>query len=276
MKRNLMIGSLAIGMSSILSLSALAMPNHTENYITREKAESIALQHAGLKETEVRFVRGNLDYDDGKAEYEIEFWKDSKEYDYEIDAVTGTILSYDYDIESYVIPVSHAKTSVQNVSTDKAASYITDAQAKTFALQHAGLKESDVQFVNSLLDYDDGRAQYEVEFWKDNKEYDYEIDAVSGAVLGYDYDIESYAIPSTQSAPSTTANGYIADSQAKSIALQHAGLKESAVSALRCKFDYDDGRAEYEVDFRQGGLEYEYTIDASTGTILEYDMDYDD
>ena len=281
MKRKIMMSAFAAGMTSLMSFSVLAMPNGTENYITREQAEAIALQHAGLKELEVKFVKGSLSYDDGKAEYEIEFWKDHKEYDYEIDAVTGNILSYDYDIESYVIPGSQNGSGKQSTSSKDTGSYITDAQAKATALQHAGFQESDVQFVNGYLSKDDGRAEYEIEFWKDNREYDYEIDAVTGEILGYDYDIESYAIPDTQTVSGNESNasketGYLTESQAKAIALQHAKLDESSVQAVRCGFDYDDGRAEYEIEFRQGRMEYEYTIDAVTGKILEYDMDYDD
>ena len=281
MKRKIMMSAFAAGMTSLMSFSVLAMPNGTENYITREQAEAIALQHAGLKELEVKFVKGSLSYDDGKAEYEIEFWKDHKEYDYEIDAVTGNILSYDYDIESYVIPGLQNGSGKQSTSSKDTGSYITDAQAKATALQHAGFQESDVQFVNGYLSKDDGRAEYEIEFWKDNREYDYEIDAVTGEILGYDYDIESYAIPDTQTVSGNESNasketGYLTESQAKAIALQHAKLDESSVQAVRCGFDYDDGRAEYEIEFRQGRMEYEYTIDAVTGKILEYDMDYDD
>ena len=281
MKRKIMMSAFAAGMTSLMSFSVLAMPNGTENYITREQAEAIALQHAGLKELEVKFVKGSLSYDDGKAEYEIEFWKDHKEYDYEIDAVTGNILSYDYDIESYVIPGSQNGSGKQSTSSKDTGSYITDAQAKATALQHAGFQESDVQFVNGYLSKDDGRAEYEIEFWKDNREYDYEIDAITGEILGYDYDIESYAILDTQTVSGNESNasketGYLTESQAKAIALQHAKLDESSVQAVRCGFDYDDGRAEYEIEFRQGRMEYEYTIDAVTGKILEYDMDYDD
>ena len=281
MKRKIMMSAFAAGMTSLMSFSVLAMPNGTENYITREQAEAIALQHAGLKELEVKFVKGSLSYDDGKAEYEIEFWKDHKEYDYEIDAVTGNILSYDYDIESYVIPGLQNGSGKQSTSSKDTGSCITDAQAKATALQHAGFQESDVQFVNGYLSKDDGRAEYEIEFWKDNREYDYEIDAVTGEILGYDYDIESYAIPDTQTVSGNESNasketGYLTESQAKAIALQHAKLDESSVQAVRCGFDYDDGRAEYEIEFRQGRMEYEYTIDALTGNVLEYDMDYDD
>ena len=104
MKKNLMICSFAIGISSF-SLNAFAMPNNTDSYITKAEAKAIALQHADLEEAEVRFVKGTLAYDDGRALYEIEFLKDRKEYDYEIDATDGTILSYDHDIEARMFPV---------------------------------------------------------------------------------------------------------------------------------------------------------------------------
>lgn len=192
MKKNLMISSFAIGISSLFfSLKAFAMPNNTDSYITKAEAKAIALQHADLEEAEVRFVKGTLDYDDGRALYEIEFLKDRKEYDYEIDATDGTILSYDHDIESRIVSGSPKKSTAKRTRSDKNTSYITENEAQTIALEHAGLTESEVR-------------------------------------------------------------------------------------ALRCEFDYDDGRAEYEVDFRQGGLEYGYMIDASTGKILEYDQEYDD
>ena len=64
--------------------------------------------------------------------------------------------------------------------------------------------------------------------------------------------------------------------RAKSIALTHAGVSEDQVSGLQVQQDQDDGRLEYEVEFRSGGMEYEYTIDGGTGQILEYDREQDD
>ena len=74
------------------------------SYIGEAKAKSIALSHAGLSEDQVTFVRVKLDRDDGRWEYEVEFYKGGTEYDYEINATTGAILSYDYDAESYTPP----------------------------------------------------------------------------------------------------------------------------------------------------------------------------
>ena len=279
MKRKMLIMTLVAGFMTTASLSVFATSNVQSKYITKSKAKAIALQHAGLKESEVKFVNGYISYDDGKAEYEIEFWKDNKEYDYEIDAITGDILSYDYDIESYSIPSKKEQINSnpyipqekKDLINSKLNNYITKSKAKTIALEHAGLKESEVKFVNGYINYDDGRAEYKIEFWKDNKEYDYEIDAITGEILSYDYDIESYVIPSAQEATSK----YITESKAKAIALQHAGLKESEIRIKKVKFDYDDGRAEYEIEFRKGQTEYEYTIDAVKGTVLEFDIDND-
>ena len=64
-------------------------------YIGTEKAKSIALSDAGV--SGVRFEKAKLDHDDGRAVYEIEFEKGNKEYEYEIDALTGKILERDID-----------------------------------------------------------------------------------------------------------------------------------------------------------------------------------
>ncbi|MBQ4128995.1 MAG: PepSY domain-containing protein [Ruminococcus sp.] len=80
----------------------------------------------------------------------------------------------------------------------------------------------------------------------------------------------------TQAQTQAKKDENIGEKKAKSIALKHAGLKESEVSGLYVELDYDDGVLRYEVDFRQGQIEYDYDIDAKTGDILSYDKDYDD
>ena len=61
-----------------------------------EKAKSIALAKVpGAAAANVR--KAHLDYDDGRAQYEVEIIYNTMEYDFEIDASTGAILSWDSD-----------------------------------------------------------------------------------------------------------------------------------------------------------------------------------
>ena len=67
------------------------------NYIGEDAAKSAALEHAGLAENQIAGPRVKLERDDGRAEYEVEFYHGNAEYDYEIDALTGEILSAKID-----------------------------------------------------------------------------------------------------------------------------------------------------------------------------------
>ena len=122
------------------------------------------------------------------------------------------------------------------------------------------------------MDYDDGRAEYEVEFWAGNTEYDYEIDATNGTILSYDHDAEYYA-PSQNTANS---GSLISSEEAKSIALAHAGVSVADVREFECELDKDDGYSLYEIEFKSGGYEYSYEIDATNGTIIKQEKDRDD
>ena len=128
-------------------------------------------------------------------------------------------------------------------------------------------------FLGCKLDYDDGRAEYDVEFFKGNTEYDYEIDAESGTILSYDYDVESYTPPSSKNSSSTS---YIGEQKAKSIALSHAGISSKDATQMQCKLDRDDGQMVYEVEFEVGRTEYEYEIDTISGTIYQSEKEFDD
>ena len=235
----------------------------TQSYIGEAKAKEIALSDAGLTASGVSFIRVQMDWDNGRPEYEVEFYSGNKEYDYDIDAYTGQIRSRDFDVENFVIPSTGTNTSTSTTDIGAEA-------AKSAALKHAGVSASAATFVKVQQDWENGQRVYEVEFYSNGKEYDYEIAASNGQVLSFDYDAEYYT-PST-----TTSSGQtITAEKAKSIALQHAGLSASQVTFIKAQLDWDDGRQEYEVEFRQGRVEYDYTIDATTGTILEADRDWD-
>ena len=67
---------------------------------------------------------------------------------------------------------------------------IGEDKAKKIALDHAGLKEADVNHLFVELDFDDGVLRYEVDFHQGQYEYDYDIDAKTGKILSYDKDID--------------------------------------------------------------------------------------
>lgn len=148
-------------------------------------------------------------------------------------------------------------------------------EAKAAALKDAGLSESDVTFKKTELDNSHGTQVYDIEFYTSDTKYDYEMDVSNGTVL--EKNIEQFQIQTnpTDSAINSSGNDYIGVDRAKEIALNHAQMNESDVQFAKAKLENDDGGVEYEIEFYSGKTEYEYTIDAVSGNIIEYDVDYD-
>lgn len=147
---------------------------------------------------------------------------------------------------------------------------ITLEAAKTTALNHAKLTADQVTFVKQKLDRDDGRQVYEIEFYtSDYKEYDYEIDAVSGLILEVDYDAESFT------PPDAAVTGTISQDKAQEIALAKVP-GATAKHMTKLTLDRDDGRLIYEIEIKYNGMEYKFEINAADGTILEMEMEADD
>lgn len=143
--------------------------------------------------------------------------------------------------------------------------------AKEIALADAGLTAADVTFTKERYEREDFVYVYEIDFYTSTQEYDYEINADTGEI--YSRSVESFQTGAQVNTGSgTNANhSYIGVDAAKSAALSHAGVSAESATFSKAKLDNDDGRMEYEIEFYAGGMEYEYTIDAFNGTILEYD-----
>ena len=142
-----------------------------------EEAKKVAFAHAGVVETSVSSIRVKLDSDDDEAIYEIEFISGDTGYEYEIDAVTGNILEYKQKQKG--VSGSHQYPAGGN------GGLIGEAKARSIALQHAGLSESDVRFVKLVRYGKRGQALYKVIFLRSSVKYKYEIDAVSGEVVAF-------------------------------------------------------------------------------------------
>lgn len=168
--------------------------NNASGDIGIEKAKEIAMSHAGVSAGSVSFVKAKIGTEDGVKVYDIEFYSGNAEYDYEINSATGAIVSFDQDIENYEIPTqpaapTQAATQPQTAApTQAAASVISVDKAKQVALSHAGV--SGASFKKVKLDTDDGIRVYEIEFKVGNVEYDYDIDASSGAIISSSSEID--------------------------------------------------------------------------------------
>ena len=175
-----------------------------------------------------------------------------------------------------------------SLNTFAANNYIGVEKAKSIALKDAGV--SGATFVKAKLETEDGVKVYDVEFYKANVEYDYEIDAITGKILEKDLDIENFSIPkkkattnkqttkaTTKSKVKTSTKKAAKDigvEKAKSIALKDAGV--SNVKFTKAKVDYENGVKVYDIEFRKGNKEYDYEIDAKTGKIREKSSEVDD
>ena len=188
--------------ATVAPATTAAQSNNTVGDIGIEKAKEIAMSHAGVSAGSVSFVKAKLDTEDGVKVYDIEFYSGNVEYDYEINAATGAIVSFDQDIENYAVPTQPAApTQPQSSATTQAAtqpqpaaptqaatSVISVDKAKQIALLHAGV--SGASFTKVKLDTDDGVRVYEIEFKVGNVEYDYDIDASSGAIISSSSEID--------------------------------------------------------------------------------------
>lgn len=144
--------------------------------LTSDQAIAIAKKKANGTVTKVE-----LDSDDGRQHYDIEFKDGTYEYDFEIDAVTGKILEFEKDRDDDDKKVNKQATTSKVAGTKQAM--LTKEQAIAIAMKQAKGTVTDFE-----LDDDDDRQVYEIEIEDGTYEYDFEIDAFTGEVLKFEKD----------------------------------------------------------------------------------------
>ena len=138
-----------------------------------------ALKDAGVNEADASRIRVTMDRDDGMLVYEVRFDAAEAEYDYEIDAQSGRIISTDVERWDDDDRDDRNRTANANVAVSR------NEAVKTALGKVSGATEKDVRIE---LDYDDGRYRYEGDIIYNGIEYDFEIDADSGRILEWEED----------------------------------------------------------------------------------------
>lgn len=261
----LVAGSLVLGTTGALAADSMAQnrANTATNYsakkvvniqtkISLEKAKQIALKDAKSRNV----TSAHLDKENGIWVFEVEVVDGNIEKDYTIDANSGKILDIEIEIDrNLYVPKKSNPAKEAKVSMDK---------AKEIALKAA--KAGKVTKVE--LDRDYGILVYEVEVRDGNTEYEYKIDATTGAIVKTD--IEVKRVQNTQTQPSQNAK--ISMEKAKEIALKAA--KSGKVTKV--ELDRENGMLVYEIEVRDGRVEKDYKINALTGEIVKSEVDMDD
>lgn len=237
-------------------------------YIGVDAAKAAAFAHAGVSEADVTALEVDFDYEKGQMVYELDFHVNGVEYEYDVNASTGAIVKFEQDGKAagQTSPSGQGQGSSSSAgqSGTQGSATLTAQQAQEKAFAHAGVDAASATVTKCELDWDDGRQIYEIEFWAGRVEYDYEVDAASGNVLKQEQETHALGL-----------NEVITPEAARDAALAAAGCSLNDVRDLDVSDELDEHVPCYEVEFKCGGIEYEYRISAADGSVLDVKQERD-
>ena len=242
--------------------------------ISMEQAQTAALDAANIEAADADISSATLSEVAGVTCYKVEFTAGDYTYAYSINAESGEVLEASYrDKNAAPADSTQTDTTASGVtttpaqtapSTNTSTGAVDEAKAQEIALAHAGVNAADATITKSKLDYDDGRQVYEIEWYANGAKYDYEIDAATGEIVNSGYEAKTVV--------GTGNSATVSEATAKQTALSRvSGATEKDI--YEWKLDYDDGRPEYEGKIIYGGTEYEFTIDAASGNVTEWEAE---
>ena len=283
MKRKLILTgaalSLAVAMTGCGGKPVInQQPSSQEQLISMEAAQEVALKAANIAAEDAAISATTLNEAAGTSCYKVEFTSGDDAYAYTVNAETGAVMEMSSreknavdtqaQTEATVPTADSATTQSSAVATAQTVTGTVDEEmAQKIALEHAGVKATDATITKSKLDYEGRRQVYEIEWYADGKKYDYEIAVDTGEILSSAYDEKTSGL-----SVSNSSNVTVSEADAKQTALGRvSGATQKDI--YEWKFDYDDGRPEYEGKIIYGGTEYDFTIDASSGAVIEWEAE---
>ena len=184
----------ALAKLSVEELKDLAEAGAPAMPIGMDAARTAAEEYAGTTAVDSVTAEVDPELDESPAHYEVELHTAWGEFEYLVDAYTGKVISGQKDLLTTAstpsTPNVTTQPSDQKPDPSGTAQDIGYAKAKSIALNHAGVSENEAYDMDIELDDEDGILVYEVEFKSGNMEYDYEINAATGAILKHESELD--------------------------------------------------------------------------------------
>lgn len=287
--------AVGIGLAYVIGANTRPAGEDEGTVIGSENAKHFALADAGADPASAQAVHVTYERFEGDFVYSVEFIAGGTEYVYKINASDGSV-------------VKKESRTAQPDSTSPLSAAVTLEQAQEIALADAGVSREEAIFSRAEAGTDSGLSVFSFKFYAANVEYEYEINAGTGAVyskkivtyMGRDPGAASPAPaqtnppanrpdptaeptqspaaaqtdPAQSEAPSaplpTDRPGgmYIGRDAAKSAALDHAKVSAGEARFTQVRMDNKDGTMMYVLEFFTATHEYKYQINAQTGAVL--------
>ena len=245
--------------ASIPQQSSQEQTKEQTQMIPMEEAQEAALKAADIVAADADISATTLSEVAGVACYKVEFTSGEYAYAYTINAETGAVMEMSSQEQNA------QASGTQTETADPAAPAPAQNATGTGTVDEAAAqKAADATITKSKLDYEDGRQVYDIEWYAGGAKYDYEIATDTGEIISSAYEEKTMGADSK--------NVTVSEADAKKTALDRvSGATDKDL--YEWKLDYDDGRPEYEGKIIYGGTEYEFTIDAATGSVMEWDAE---
>ena len=249
------------------------------NFLSEDEIRAIVFNHAGVNANDVREFEIELDDEHGIWVYEVEFKAGNIEYDYVVNAVTGEIIKSETEVDDDPTAAPGTPRPTAQPTQQPGSEFLSEDEIRAIVFNHAGVNANDVREFEIELDDEDGIWVYEVDFKAGNIEYDYVVNAVTGAIIRVETEIDDdpTAAPGTPrpTAQPTQQPGseLLSEDEIRAIVFSHAGVNANDVREFEIELDDEDGIWVYEVEFESGRNEYSYEVNALTGEIIDYEID---
>ena len=248
-------------------------------FLSEDEIKAIVFNHAGVNANDVREFEIELDDEHGIWVYEVEFKAGNIEYDYVVNAVTGEIIKSETEVDDDPTAAPGTPRPTAQPTQQPGSEFLSEDEIRAIVFNHAGVNANDVREFEIELDDEDGIWVYEVDFKAGNIEYDYVVNAVTGAIIRVETEIDDdpTAAPGTPrpTAQPTQQPGseLLSEDEIRAIVFSHAGVNANDVREFEIELDDEDGIWVYEVEFESGRHEYSYEVNALTGEIIDYEID---
>lgn len=231
---------------SVLSASVCVCAADMDQAVDEVTAQEIALEDSGIQEADAQRLRTKYEREDGEDVIEVEFSCDGIGYEYMIRTWDGMILEWSID--------------GRDVGSASAELYLAEKGADTQSGSGDGVQPGDTQSGAEEPGHEHTHHTHHTHHTQ------------SGA--------EESGLESADSTRSDTGARIAADGTeligieaAKEAVLSDSGFAPENAEFTKLKFEFDGRFYVYEIEVREGHSEYEYTLDAQTGDITEFERD---